>query len=59
VSDWAKASWDKAVSKGIMDGTEPQGTVTREMLAVALDRCGLLDAIKVARKAAGMLEPQD
>lgn len=39
---WAKASWDKAVSKGILDGTNPQGAVTREMLAVVLDRLGLI-----------------
>lgn len=43
VSDWAKESWNKAVSKGILDGTEPQGAVTREMLAVVLDRLGLLE----------------
>lgn len=43
VSDWAKEAWDKAVAKGVLDGTEPQGTVTREMLAVVLDRLGLLE----------------
>lgn len=43
VSDWAKASWNKVVAKGILDGTDPQGTVTREMLAVVLDRLGLLE----------------
>ncbi len=41
-SDWAKAAWDKAVNKGVLDGTQPQGTVTREMLAVVLDRLKLL-----------------
>ncbi|TEB13243.1 hypothetical protein Psfp_03528 [Pelotomaculum sp. FP] len=41
-SPWAGASWNKAKLKGIMDGTEPQGNVTREMLAVVLDRLGLL-----------------
>lgn len=39
---WSKESWDKAVAKGILDGTNPQGTVTREMLAVVLDRLGLI-----------------
>ena len=39
---WAQESWDKAVSKGILDGTNPQGAVTREMLAVILDRIGLI-----------------
>lgn len=42
-SSWAKESFDKATSKGILDGTNPQGAVTREMLAVVLDRLGLLD----------------
>lgn len=42
VSSWASAAWNKAVKKGIMDGTEPRGNVTREMLAVVLDRLGLL-----------------
>ncbi|MDF9409342.1 MAG: hypothetical protein A4E52_00310 [Pelotomaculum sp. PtaB.Bin013] len=59
VSDWAKASWDKAKLKGIMDGTDPQGTVTREMLAVVLDRCGLLDAVKVSQKVVDTLKQQD
>lgn len=43
VSDWAIESWNKAVDKGILDGTSPKGNVTREMLAVVLDRLGLLD----------------
>lgn len=43
VSDWAAESWNKAVAKGVFDGTNPQGTVTREMLAVLFDRLGLLD----------------
>lgn len=42
-SDWAEKSWMKAVKKGVFDGTEPKGTVTREMLAVVLDRLGLLN----------------
>ncbi|OPY58582.1 MAG: hypothetical protein A4E55_00791 [Pelotomaculum sp. PtaU1.Bin035] len=56
VSDWAKASWEKAKAKGIMDGTEPQGTVTREMLAVVLDRCGLLDAAEVSQDVVDALK---
>lgn len=43
VSDWAKEAWDKAVAKGVLDGTDPQGAVTREMLAAVLDRLGLLE----------------
>lgn len=42
VSNWAKESWDKAVSKKILDGTNPQNPVTREQLAVILDRLGLI-----------------
>ena len=41
-SDWAKASWPKAVAKGVLDGTQPQGNVTREQLAVVLDKLKLL-----------------
>jgi N-acetylmuramoyl-L-alanine amidase CwlA len=41
-SSWAKASWEKAVKKGIFDGTDPRGTLTREQAAVILDRLGLL-----------------
>jgi len=40
---WAAEAWEKATALGVMDGTDPQGTVTREMLSVVLDRCGLLD----------------
>ena len=42
-SDWAAAAWEKAVQKGILDGSAPQGNCTREMLATVLDRLGLLD----------------
>ncbi len=43
VSDWAKEAWEKATNKGIMDGTRPQDKVTREELAVVLDRLELLN----------------
>lgn len=43
VSEWAKASWEKAIKNKIVDGTNPKDNVTREQLAVILDRCGLLD----------------
>lgn len=33
ISDWAAESWNWCVSKGILDGSNPKGTVTREMLA--------------------------
>ena len=42
-SAWAAASFEKATANGILDGSNPQGNVTREMLAVILDRCGVLD----------------
>ena len=41
-SDWAAESWQKAVGKGVFDGTDPQGALTRELAAVVLDRLGLL-----------------
>lgn len=39
---WAKASWEKAFAKGIMDGNRPHDPLTREELSVVLDRLGLL-----------------
>lgn len=41
-SPWAKAAWEKAVAAGIFDGTDPQGPLSREQAAVALDRLGLI-----------------
>lgn len=41
-STWAAESWYKAVEAGILDGSVPTGAVTREMLAVVLDRLGLI-----------------
>lgn len=55
VSDWAKDSWNKAVKAGVLDGTDPQGTVTREMLAVIIDRLGLLDAYTVPQEVVDAL----
>lgn len=42
-SAWAKESWQKAVAKHIMDGTRPHDSLTREELAVILDRLGLVN----------------
>ena len=42
-SDWAQEAWVKAYNKGVLDGTNPQGVVSREMLAVVLDALKLLD----------------
>ena len=41
-SAWAEEAWEKAVQKGILDGSAPQGNCTREMLATVLDRLGLI-----------------
>ena len=41
-SAWAEESWKKAVEKKILDGESPQSPLTREQLAVVLDRLGLL-----------------
>lgn len=41
-SDWAEISWNKAINKGCIDGTNPKGPLTREMLSVILDKLGLL-----------------
>lgn len=41
--DWAADSWEKAKVKGILDGTRPRQGLTRQELAVVLDRLGLLD----------------
>lgn len=41
-STWAKDAWKKACDKGVFDGTAPQGPITREQVAVVLDRLGLI-----------------
>lgn len=42
VADWAKGAWDNATAWGVLDGTRPTDPVTRQELAVVLDRLGLL-----------------
>ena len=44
VSDWAKYGWDYATKEGLIDGTRPKDTVTREELAVIIQR--LLERVK-------------
>lgn len=39
---WAKDAWDKATKAGVMDGTRPTEPVTRQELAVILDRLGVI-----------------
>lgn len=43
VSPWAAAAWEKAVAKGVFDGSQPRGPLTREQAALVLDRLELLD----------------
>ena len=38
VSDWAKNAWNWAKEKGLLDGTRPQDSITREEFAVVLER---------------------
>lgn len=45
-SEWAEASWKKAVENKIIDGTNPKGYLSREQMVVILDRVGLLDKKK-------------
>lgn len=42
VSNWATDAWNAAVSAGVLDGTAPQGNLTREQFAVVLRRLGLI-----------------
>lgn len=42
-SSWAQESWIKACNKGVFDGTDPGGILSREQCAVVIDRLGLLD----------------
>ena len=37
-SSWAKEAWDWAKKEGFLDGTRPKDPVTREELAVVLQR---------------------
>lgn len=41
-ADWTVTAWDKAKSKGVLDGTRPTDPVTRQELAVVLDRLNLI-----------------
>lgn len=44
--DWRdefNKAWERAIELKIIDGTNPQGAVTREQLIVILDRLGLLE----------------
>jgi hypothetical protein len=41
-SPWAEAAWQKAANRLVLDGTEPTAPLTREQLALVLERVGLL-----------------
>ena len=41
-ADWAAEAWQKAKSKGILDGTRPTEPITRQELALVLDRLNLI-----------------
>lgn len=41
-ADWAATAWEKAKIKGVLDGTRPTDPVTRQELAVVLDRLNLI-----------------
>lgn len=43
---WAKEAWDKATAQGIVDGTRPWEPITRQEMAVVLDRMGALEGGK-------------
>lgn len=40
---WASAAWEKAAKAGVLDGTRPRDSLTRQELAVVLNSLGLLD----------------
>lgn len=42
VSGYAKQAWQDAKKAGVLDGTSPQGGLTREQLAAVLSRLGLI-----------------
>lgn len=42
VDAYAKEAWEKAKASGLLDGTMPQSPVTRQQLAVVLERAGVL-----------------
>lgn len=41
-SEWARDSWRRAILAEITDGTNPQGSITREQVVVMLDRLGVI-----------------
>ncbi|MBX6377125.1 MAG: N-acetylmuramoyl-L-alanine amidase [Clostridia bacterium] len=50
---WAAGAWAKAVALGVLDGTRPRDPLTRQELAVVLDRLGLLGTSAEAASSPG------
>lgn len=42
-ASWAAGAWERAAGAGILDGTRPTDNLTRQELAVVLDRLGLIN----------------
>lgn len=38
VSDWAEDAWDRLCNEEIFDGTDPKGAITRQEVALVIDR---------------------
>lgn len=43
VDSWAEEVWNKAVDKGLFDGTKPRAPLTREQFAMIASRLGFLE----------------
>lgn len=41
-ASWAKSAWESAKAQGVLDGTRPTDPVSRQEMAVILDRLGLI-----------------
>lgn len=41
--EWAQRAWEHAYAAGVMDGTRPRDGVSRQELAVVLDKLGMLE----------------
>lgn len=41
--EWAQRAWERAYAAGVMDGTRPRDGVSRQEMAVVLDKLGMLE----------------
>ncbi len=46
--EWASVAWKRAYAVGVLDGTRPKEAITRQEVAVILDRIGALGALGLA-----------